>query len=294
MNANSTLGQPVSLREQALKSLDELPPFTPVLNHLMASMADEDVSFAHLGAVIERDTVLTGNVLRLVNSALYGRRGTISSVRAAVSIIGMNKLRNYILGLSVSRIWSKLRTPPAWSMARFNNHSVATAVAADMLVQKVRVDYPEGGFAAGLLHDLGRLLIAYALPDAFLRIGTLRAESGASLESCEREIIACTHSELSSAVLTRWNLPLPIQRAVLYHHRADVEPAGGVAQALSLSKVLEIADRIANSAGHGISGLDEQSCRPPLDLLDSLGLGARAESFIESFEEERKAVCAAL
>lgn len=284
----------LSYRDLALKSLDHLPPFSPVLNHLMASMANEDVSFAQLGSVIERDTVLTGNVLRLVNSALYGRRGTISSVRAAVSILGLNKLRNYILGLSVARMWSKLQTPPAWSMARFNDHSVATAVLADLLVQKTTVEYPEGAFAAGLLHDLGRMVIANSLPDEFERIQKMQTEDGTPLEVCEHEILNCTHSELSAAVLNRWNLPAPIQKAVLYHHRADADPVGGTLRALPLSKAVEVANQVANGTGHAITEFDAQSCRPAAEVLATLGLANQVESLLVDFEAELKAVCSTL
>ncbi len=284
----------VSYRDLALKSLDHLPPFSPVLNHLMASMANEDVSFAQLGAVIERDTVLTGNVLRLVNSALYGRRGTVSSVRAAVSILGINKLRNYVLGLSVSRMWSKVRTPASWSMVRFNDHSVATAVLADMLVQKTAVEYPEGAFAAGLLHDLGRMVIANSLPDEFERILAMQAESGKPLEVCEHEILECTHSELSAAVLTRWNLPAPIQKAVLYHHRADLDPVGGSLQALPLSKAVEVANQVVNGAGHAITEFDQQKSKPADEVLAMLGLADQTETLVADFEVELKAVSSTL
>ena len=260
----------------------------------MASMANEDVSFAQLGAVIERDTVLTGNVLRLVNSALYGRRGTISSVRAAVSILGINKLRNYILGLTVSRMWSKVRTPASWSMARFNDHSVASAVLADILVQKTAVEYPEGAFAAGLLHDLGRMVIANALPDEFEQIQRMQVESGDSLEICEHAVLDCTHSELSAAVLTRWNLPAPIQKAVLYHHRAHLDPAGGSSQALPLSKAVEVANQVVNGSGHSITAFDQQTAKPADEVLAVLGLADQAASLLEHFELELKAVCSTL
>ena len=112
------------------------------------------MSFATLAGVIERDSILSGNVLRLVNSALYGRRGTVSSVRAALSVLGLAKLRNFLLGLSVSRLWAKIKTPAGWSMSRFNDHAVAVALLADGFVQEAKVDYPEGAFVAGLLHDL--------------------------------------------------------------------------------------------------------------------------------------------
>src|SRR5450755_3884872 len=109
-----------NVRDRALKALGQLPPFSPILNRLIASLAQEDVSFAKLADLIEKDTVLAGNVLRLVNSALYGLCGTVSSIRHAISLLGVGKLRNAMLSMSVSRMWSQLKTPPGWSMADFN------------------------------------------------------------------------------------------------------------------------------------------------------------------------------
>lgn len=269
-----------------MKSLDQLPPFSPILHHLMATLADEDVSFAKLADLIERDTVLSGNVLRLVNSALYGRRGNVSSVRAAVSILGLNKLRNFLLGLSVSRLWSRVRTPDNWSMARFNGHAIAVAVLADRLVQKAPVEYPEGAFAAGLLHDLGRLMIATALPDEFQRVHAMRVSSGKPLVQCEYATIDTSHAELSAAALGRWNLPPPIQKAVLYHHHPELDPErrpGGV-QPLSLA--IAVANHIANATGHSITDEDAAAALPPKEALAQLKLAHEAEAILAAFEED--------
>src|ERR1700733_547326 len=111
-----------ALREKALASVAKLPPFSPILTRLMASLAGEDVSYAKLSELIEKDTVVAGNLLHLVNSALYARRSTINSVRHAVSLLGINKLRNAVLGMSISRMWNQMRMPKSWSMARFNLH----------------------------------------------------------------------------------------------------------------------------------------------------------------------------
>ena len=113
------------LRARAIRCLGELPPFSPILNRLLASLAKEDVSFNKLGDLIEKDPVMAGNLLHLVNSALYARRGSINSVRHALSLLGINKLRNAVLGMSITRMWNQVRTPPSWSMARFNMHSSA-------------------------------------------------------------------------------------------------------------------------------------------------------------------------
>src|SRR6266478_9226014 len=92
----------VSPLSRILASLDKLPPFSPVLTRLLATLADEDVSFGALAGIIETDAVLAGNLLRVVNSPLYGRISTINSVRHAVAILGSVKIRNLVLGLSVS------------------------------------------------------------------------------------------------------------------------------------------------------------------------------------------------
>src|SRR5258707_2607353 len=149
-----------SYQEKAIKSLGRLPPFSLVLNRLLAILGNEDVSFAKLAMLIEKDTVIAGNVLRMVNSALYGRRGTINSVGHAIAIMGLIKLRNTALSFAVSRMWKNVRTPRGWSSARFNLHSLATAILSDHLVQHVPVSYPEGAFAAGPFYGFGQVLVS--------------------------------------------------------------------------------------------------------------------------------------
>jgi HD-like signal output (HDOD) protein len=274
----------------ALRSLDQLPPFSPVLNQLMASLADDGVSFSKLAGVIERDSVLSGHVLRLVNSALYGRRGTVSSVRAAVSILGLTKLRNFLLGLSVSKLWAKVKTPASWSMTRFNNHGVAVALLADGIVQKARANYPEGAFVAGLLHDLGRLMIAISMPAEFDRILAAQEISRQSIEVCEAELLELTHSELSAAALARWNLPEPIRKAVLYHHEPHLDPARNTPGTLPLSQALAAANQLANALGHSITPQEGALVRPVSDVLAGIGLENSEEEILDSFVTEMQAI----
>ena len=287
---SQTILNRLSYKEAAIRGLDQLPPFSPVLNHLMSSLADEDVSFAQLAGVIERDSVLSGNVLRLVNSALYGRRGTVSSVRAAVSILGINRLRNYLLGLTVSRLFARLKPPPSFDMGRFNNHSAAVAILADQMVQKIDSAYPEGAFAAGLLHDLGRLMVAMALPNEYQQISMLNMDGVRRLEDCEFEVIETTHSELSAAALHRWGLPTPIQKAVLYHHNSALDPAANQGGLIALSAVVEAADEIADSLGHSLDELDTKKAPMMGESFGRLGLEPSAESILKALESELQAV----
>jgi HD-like signal output (HDOD) protein len=87
---------------------------------------------------------------------MYGRRGTISSVRHAVALIGLDRLRNVALSLSISQLWARACTARRWPASRFNLHGVATAILADTIAQKRAGELPRRRFAAGLLHDVGK------------------------------------------------------------------------------------------------------------------------------------------
>lgn len=272
-----------SLRERALGSLGQLPPFSPILNRLLASLAREDVSFIRIADLIEKDTVLAGNVLRLVNSALYGRRAAVNSVRHAVSLLGVNKLRNATLGMSVTRMWNQVRTPYGWSMGKFNLHSVGTGMMADALAQAGPVDYAEGAFAAGLFHDLGRLLIAIGLPEEHGQIVTL-SSGGFSRYDCEREVLGFTHAELSADALTVWNLPEEIRVAVRFHHAPELAPTPD--DGISLSRVVRIADDYISALGYTVEATGIQPDTHPTRDIEALGLNVPVAELLEDFTAE--------
>jgi HD-like signal output (HDOD) protein len=272
--------------ERILGALDKLPPFSTVLNRVLASLADDDVPLGHIAGIIETDTVLAGNVLRVVNSPLFGWRCTINSVRHAVALMGTVKIRNLVLGLSVSRKWAGARFPKRWSARRFNLHSLAVAVLADQMAIARPVPYPEGAFVSGLLHDVGKLLIAIAAPDELDRIYTACGQGGVKLADCEREILGMTHPEISAMVLERWNLPIPIREAALYHH----DPARADEGRLHLSHAVQAADRYVNQSGTGMdpyvdtpSEEADQALRK-YDLIDNL------DPIVANFKTEFEAI----
>ena len=274
---------PNALKAQALRALGSLPPFSPILNQLLASLANEDASITKLADLMEKDTVVSANILRLVNSAMYGRRGTVNSVRHALSLLGVNKLRNAVLGMSIARMWRQVRTPAHWSMASFNMHSVATAQLADLLAQKLPVAYPEGAFVAGLLHDVGSLLIAVGLPDESSKIVERASNEGCSITEAERDVLGFTHAELSADALIAWNLPAPIQEAVRDHHLDATVAAGGE---LPLASLVSSADRYVNSTGVSIIPPQGDPVPDPT-VLAALGLSAELRHLVlAEFEAE--------
>jgi HD-like signal output (HDOD) protein len=279
----------VNAKEQALRALAQLPPFSPILNRLIASLAQEDVSFAKISDLIEKDTALAGNVLRLVNSALYGLRGTVNSIRHAVSLLGIAKLRNATLSMSVARMWSQVKTPPGWSMARFNLHSVGVAILADLLTQRRDVEYAEGAFAAGLFHDLGLLLVALGLPEEYKQITLLHKQSPKWIIEYEQQVLGLTHLELSAEALAVWNLPAPIQTAVRFVETPDLDLTVAPPDGFTLSRVLNIADRYVKGVGTSLS-LFEGTPEDGQLALESLGLGDQLPEVLAEFQTEFSAI----
>ncbi len=280
----------MALKKKTLGALSILPPFSTILNRLMASLAERDVEYAAIGELIEKDTVISASVLQMVNSAMYARRGTVNSVRHALALIGLAKVRNLVLGMSLTRIWNSVRMPPSWSMARFNMHSSATAVLSDCLAQRVAVNYGEGAFVAGLLHDVGRLLIALSLPAEHKKIVNLHRESGRPIYECELEILGFTHPELSAEALKFWNLPEPIAIAALYHHDPASDPSTLTKNEVPLSALVNAANQYIDSEGASILPAPTAS-QGNTEPLIALGLdGGRVERLVAEFEAERNAM----
>ena len=255
----------------------------------MASLAMEDVSFAKLADLIEKDTVLAGNILKLVNSALYSLPGTVNSVRHAVSLLGVNKLRNATLSMSVARMWKQVKTPSGWSMASFNLHAAGVAILADLLAQKLHVEYAEGAFAAGLFHDLGWLLVALGCPDEFKQITLLCGHGERWASEYELQVLGVSHADLSADALAVWNLPEPIQSAVRFHKTPELDPAAGRGDRFALSRVINVADQYLEGMGSTVSIYETSRDEAP-NLPDALGLGVGLATILEQFEAEFAAI----
>ena len=278
-----------SSRDRIMRSVDKLPPFSPVLTKLLATLSDDEVSFGEMAAIIETDAVLAGNLLRVVNSPLYGRISTINSVRHAVAILGSIKIRNLVLGMSVSRRWAGAKAPANWDAKQFNVHSLAVAVLSDLVVLETPVPYPEGAFTAGLLHDVGKLLMTVARPAEFETLYEVYKAGGDPANTCEMDVFGVTHAEISGAILEKWKLPKQIEEAVAYHHSPD-QANGGKPH---LAHVIEASDHYLNDIG---LGMPPYSHRPPTPFVDSSytlnlkdGVLKVAEQFRTEFEAIRTA-----
>ena len=269
------------LKERALKAAGSLPVVAGALQKSLGLYArHEDLSIAQLASSIEQDVVIAGTVLSIANSAMYGGRSAVSNTRQAIARIGMNKTRNVLLGLSVTR---GLRTAkiqsPCWSLARFNAHSLASATLSDLIVRNVCSVDAEWAFLAGLLHDIGLLVIAAGLPEQF---GEMMRKAGgdATLIEQELELLGFTHFELGAEVAFRWNCPVAVQNAARFCQHAAVD----LEQPLALGTVVNSATVIADS--QSLSNFSSTQ-NPEIvgDLLEALEI-REPERFIAEFRSD--------
>lgn len=282
------LTQPL-IRDRVIGAIDRLPPFSVVLNKVLASLGDDSLSLGTLASMIENDAVLAGNILRVCNSPLYARRVDVNSVRHAVSLIGTTKIRNLALGLSVTRRWQTSNIAKGFDGGLFNLHALAVAVMADQIALDCPVEYPEGAFVAGLLHDVGKLLIATGIPAEY-EVLAERIASGEAPGLVERETLGATHAEISALVLEKWNLPAEIRQAVSYHHQPSAANRGQ----LHLAHVIQAADARVGELGHSFGAYSEPPSPADAEALKSFGLIDRAEKVVGAFQMEFDAVRSAL
>jgi HD-like signal output (HDOD) protein len=268
--------------ERAIGAVGRLPPFSPIMSKLVSTLNDEEVSVAEIADIVEKDTVLSGNVLRLVNSAAYARSGTVNSVRRAVSLLGINKLRNVAIGISLNKLWNGRKLPAGWSSSKYNLHGVACAILADLLAAELPVEYPEGAFVAGLLQNIGMLLVAVGCEQEFEQIRIVYQGGTLPLIECEREVLQSTHPELSAHTLRHWKLPQPIITAVAEHHGPHPNSPHGV----TLGYVIAVADRLAAQRGILVQDWVRPSAEPVGEILAPVGLGEKSEAILTSFESE--------
>jgi HD-like signal output (HDOD) protein len=237
-----------------IKSLDRLPKMSPVTTRLLARLARPDCDLNELASLVERDPLLSGQLLRIANSARFGRRQKIERIPHAIAMVGLSVMRKMALGASIVNLFSHVKTAPSFSLRRFNAHSVATATMVELYASEGSFENAQSAFVAGLLHDVGKLLIAISAPEAYEAILSMSLINGTSFPILEAELLSLDHAELSGLAIARWELSEAIQLAAGYHHDPEkgqlVErPAPGK---LGLSMAVHKANLFVNYLGMSV------------------------------------------
>ena len=222
-------------------------------------MLDEpSVTAAELGQIISQDTSLTARLLKIVNSSYYGFQAKIETVSRAVTVVGLRELRGLVIAASAVETFSNV-PDEILNKVRFWRHSLYCGVIARLLAEQCHVLHSERLFVAGLLHDIGKLIIAQRLPTE-TRMITLEADTGNRSEfEVEQDFLGFNHAEVGGELMKAWSMPETLFESVAYHHSPKQAETGVMETCL-----VHIANIFTDEAERGLD-MKEDS---PLQEVD--------------------------
>lgn len=228
-------------RELTLASLPD------VYYRIMEAINSARSSASHIADVVSKDTSLLARLLKLVNSAFYGFPSKIETVSRAVAIIGTRELSTLALGITAVQYFQNI--PPEFANMRgFWMHSVACGVYARLLASEKVGLSEERLFVAGLLHDVGKLVLYRQIPSSAREAIELSMEERIPVWQAERELLGFDHAQVGALLLKEWKIVGPLDTMVRFHHNPM-----GVPQPLEAA-LLSTADALAIAMGFGNSG----------------------------------------
>ena len=257
-----------------LRRLKKVPTLPRLLERILAALDDPEVDLSYLAELIEVDQALVSQLLRVANSAFYATEGATTRIDAALMKLGAAVTRSVILTTAVLDPRS-VRLPGFWE------HSLGCAVAAGALAKVTRAAEPEVMVAAGLMHDLGKVALFQAAPDAFSHCVERATAEERSLREIEREVLGADHAEIASWFLEGWNFPPRLAQPILHHHspmRARVATAE--------TAIVHVANTMVRAIGFGCGG-DSRIPEISREAWDLLGLdAARLDEALGIFDED--------
>ena len=211
------LGQK-KLRE-IVSEMSALPSLPSLYQEIIEELESEDASIKKIGEIVSKDVAMTAKILQLVNSAFFGLSRHVSSPTQAVLLLGLDTIKSLVLSLKIFEQFEGKQITEQF-LSSLWEHSLTTAVYAKTIaaMEEAPTMVCEDAFMAGVLHDVGKLILMQNFPDKSEEILRLSEKKKQPVWLSEKEILGTTHGELGAYLLGVWGLPEPIVEAVAYHH----------------------------------------------------------------------------
>ena len=264
---------------QVVSNVRNLPTPPVVFHQIQKVINDPNASAARVAAILAEDPAMSVKVLKLTNSAFYGLAREVESVKQAVVIVGMEAVKNLVLSASVLDMF-KSGNIDQESQERFWRHSLATAFCCRLLSRTMRsrgmVDQ-DSAFSAGLLHDVGKMVLTCFLPDEYKKFHAARQDDNASTDfEVEMRSLGYSHGHIGGFLGIEWQLPQKLCEAISHHHTPSESESGD-----PLIYLVHVADYVAKKTYYD---RDQRYLvgEPDAEVLSYLGVGG---DDLESFEE---------
>jgi putative nucleotidyltransferase with HDIG domain len=258
--------------DEVLRRIHKLPSLPAVVMELLASRGQDDINTEALAQKIARDQALTVKTLRLANSSFYGMENQVTTVQAAIAILGFRTVRSLVttaalIGTFANDGQTRVNLTPFW------RHAIAVAVCARELATGLKLD-ADCAYIAGLLHDIGRLVLVTQFPSDYAAVMDYRKVHDCLVLAAETSVLGVDHATVGYALVQRWKFPQTIQDVVADHH------APSVVQARPLSLVIRAADAITHALD---LSQDEDAAVPPVPTSFWKQLGLSDKELLQVF-----------
>jgi putative nucleotidyltransferase with HDIG domain len=276
-----TTSTPAAVRSQVMAKALLFGPAPAFTSMLLGAIQNPDADVPRIVNAMRLDPGLTANVLRLANSAFFGMPRSVSSVNEAVVRLGTKRILDLIVATGLRAHLSK--PLPGYGLAANNllQHALWVAAAAEALCTELDLSTPDMLFTAGILHDIGKLLLSDAVAANSASMEAYMQREHVSFDRAEEAILGMNHAQAGAAVLDRWEFPKAMVDAVRLHHDPEHEPASDVAAA-----IIHVADSLAyvQGVGSGIDGLRYIACET---TMRRIGITHSALEYVASVTLDR-------
>lgn len=266
-----------------IKSVRDLPSLSAVVSELLSSFDQTDASVGMLADKVSRDQALTAKTLRIANSSFYGLQHKVTTVQQAIIVLGLDCIRSLVTAAAVTDNFSA-SMHASFQLKSFWRHSVSTALCAKSIAKELKLNQ-DSAFIAGLLHDVGRLVLVTGFPQQYAQAIIYRDTHDCHMLEAERKVLGVDHMVAGLALAEHWKFPIVMQKAIGSHHAPKIQDQGDV------PGIVHVADVIA----HALDLSDhEDDLVPPLveSAWDRLNLGQDAlRNIFRRTEEEFDEAC---
>jgi putative nucleotidyltransferase with HDIG domain len=260
--------------------IEALPSLPRVYSQLMDALSDDDTSCRDVAQILKQDMSMSAKMLQLVNSAFFRLSRNITKIEEAVTYLGFTTIKQLALGIEVFRLGNGRSSLGGLSLEELQRHSLLVASIARSLFDNRREK--EDAFVAGVLHDIGKLLLAVELPDHIEKVASTIRTEGGTMHAVEKKQWGVTHADVGAYLLGLWGLPYPVVEAVANHHAPDrVEQQG-----FDILAAVHLADALASEQMMPvISGVTQEVIAVEPAYLDGLGVGGKLDGWRERAKE---------
>ncbi|MGZ8287797.1 MAG: HDOD domain-containing protein [Telluria sp.] len=249
------------------RNIRDLPALPAIVLELIRTFDDPDADVTALADKISRDPALAARTLRLANSSYYGLPARVKTIRQAILMLGFDTMRTLVSAGGVINALSGRGPNPG--LEQFWRHSMATAVCARNIARHTRLNQ-EHAFVGGLLHDIGRLVLATRFPRQYAAVLAWREQHDAWEVEAEQEVLGIDHQQVGLMLAASWQFPALIQRAIGNHHQPQVDDLGDLPSVVHVANAIVHALDLCGGAGAlvpPLSGTAWASLRLDSDML---------------------------